>query len=50
MSEDFYNNLIKNRIFLSITQYPIDFDYSILKELKKKGIEVLTRKIINKTL
>jgi ABC-2 type transport system ATP-binding protein len=50
MNEDFYNNLIKNRIFLSVTQYPINFDYSILKELKKKGVEILTHKIVDWTV
>jgi len=50
MSDEFYDNLIKNRVFLSVTQYPIDFDYSILKELKKRGVEILTHKIIDKTL
>lgn len=47
MGEDFYKCLVENNIFLDVTQYPIKFNYSIIKSLQDKGINILTHKVIN---
>jgi hypothetical protein len=50
MSNDFYQNLINNHAFLSVTMYPINFDYGILNDLKKMGVEILAHEIYDGTL
>ncbi len=47
MSKEFFQTLIDYHIFLDITQYPINFDYSFIKKLRKDGINILTHKVKN---
>ena len=50
MGENFWNTLKENNIFLDITQYPINFDYSFVEEIPDKyGVNVLTHQVTDTT-